>query len=220
MFKSSKEVERGKMEVDKIVLVDIGNTYAKIYHDREIKVVQAKEFYHDEKFYYISVNHDVSRRLSKDKNAINLEPFIMINSDYKGLGIDRKVLCSFIDDGVIVDAGSAITVDVMIDGVHKGGYILPGIEAYFRAYHDISDALKVDRTKVIMMDKIPQNTSEAINYAVVKSIVSFVKEIAKDKKIYFCGGDGEFLSSFFKGSIYKKDLIFDAMKKIIKENIC
>jgi type III pantothenate kinase len=44
-----------------------------------------------------------------------------------------------------------------------------------------------------------------------------IKEVSKDKKLYFCGGDGKFVSRYFKDSIYKKDLVFEGMKKVIKE---
>jgi type III pantothenate kinase len=136
------------------------------------------------------------------------------------LGVDRKVLCSYIDDGVIVDAGSAITIDVMEKGEHKGGYILLGIKSFFESYENISLALKVQRDESIMIDTLPQNTSQAINSAVIKSIVLMIKDVSKDKKIYFCGGDGKMLSNYFEDAIYKKDLIFDAMKKIIKDSRC
>ena len=51
-----------------------------------------------------------------------------------------------------------------------------------------------------------------------EALTNGVIEICKDKNIIFTGGDGEFLSSFFKNSQYKKDLIFENMKRIIDAN--
>jgi len=205
------------MDTSSVKLVDIGNTHAKIYHDGTITYIKANEFYLDEKYYYISVNQELNQRLKNDKNAINLEKYIKIDSSYKGLGVDRKVLCSFIDDGVIVDAGSAITIDVVEDKKHQGGYIYPGISELFNSYERISKVLKVPMMQKVPLDKLPQNTKEAINFAVIKSVVLLVKDVSKDKKIYFCGGDGKMLSSYFENSFYEEDLIFKAMKKIIKD---
>ena len=208
------------MDFSGIKLVDIGNTHAKIYHDKKVTTIKAEDFNLKEKFYYISVNSKLNRVLKENKDAINIEKYITLKTSYSGLGVDRKVLCSYIDDGVIVDAGSAITIDVMQNKEHKGGYILPGIKSYFDSYENISPALKVDRDDLIMIETLPQNTFEAINKAVIKSIVMMIKDVSKDKKIYFCGGDGRMLSNYFEGAIYKKDLIFDAMKKIIKDSKC
>lgn len=43
------------------------------------------------------------------------------------MGLDRKIACAGLSDAVIVDAGSAVTVDIMKEGVHQGGIILPGL---------------------------------------------------------------------------------------------
>ena len=70
------------------------------------------------------------------------------------------------------------------------------------------------------MDKIPLQTKDAIFYALIKSIILPIKEISKDKNIIFTGGDGEFLAQFFENSQYKKELIFENMKRIIDANNC
>jgi len=205
------------MDTASVKLVDIGNTHAKIYHDGKIEYVKASEFSLDQKFYYICVNKHVSERLKNIPFAVDLQKYIDIKTTYQGMGVDRKVVCSYIDDGVIVDAGSAITIDVMKDKEHQGGYIFPGISALFDSYKQISDVLKVEQLQDITLDKLPKNTQEAINFAVFKSVVLLVKDVSKDKKIYFCGGDGKILSSFFENSVFEEDLIFKAMKKIIKD---
>ena len=219
MLKSIKTFKRDEMDCDRVKLVDIGNTNAKIYHNCKIEVIKASEFALKEKFFYICVNKSVNELLKNDKNAINLENYIELKTNYKGLGIDRKLLCSYIDDGVIVDAGSAITVDVMSKGKHLGGYILPGVTAFFNSYKSISSFLDAKRVDIDLKN-LPQNTQEAINYGVFKSIVLMIKDISKDKKIYFCGGDGRDLSKYFDNSIFKDDLIFEAMKKIVREKVC
>ena len=194
-----------------MLLYDVGNTNIKCYKDGKTTIV--KEFDETEPFYYINVNPKI-----KDfKKGIDLAPYFKLKTNYKGMGIDRVAVCYAIDDGVVVDAGSAVTVDVMSDGVHKGGFIMPGIRAYKESFANISSALKFEIDETIDIKKLPQNTHQALNFATFKSIYLMINDYAKDKRIYFCGGDGQLFNRYFKNSIYKKDLVFDGMKKVIKE---
>ncbi len=198
-------------------LIDFGNTNAKIYHESKITTIKVEEFDFSQKdFYYINVNKSIKDKLK----GINLEDKFTINSNYKGLGIDRKVLCYYINDGVIVDAGTAITVDVMRDGAFEGGFIYPGIASFYNLYKDISPLLKIQRDSGIKSFSLPQNTTEAIEFGIYFPLINGIKEISKDYKIYFCGGDGKELSNYFENATFSEDLIFKAMKKIVEENIC
>ena len=136
------------------------------------------------------------------------------------MGIDRAVACSFQYNCVIVDAGSAITVDIMEEGIHKGGFIMLGLHRFMKSYKKISKKLNYDFEKNINLDKIPAQTKDAITYAVMKSIILPIKEVSLNKSIIFTGGDGELISKYFENSIYKKDLIFENMKRIIDANNC
>jgi len=197
-----------------MLLYDVGNTNIKCYDNGKIAIVD--DFDEKRNFYYISVNSKI-----KDfKNGIDLAPYFKLKTNYKGMGTDRVSACYSIDDGVVVDAGSAITVDVMSRGKHQGGFILPGIGAYKESFATISSALIFDIDNSLNFKKLPQNTNEALNFAIFKSIYLMIKELSDAKKIYFCGGDALMISRFFKESEYKKDLVFDGMKRVIKEIGC
>ncbi len=194
-----------------MLLYDSGNTNIKQYLDG--KVTHVDDFDEVNPFYYINVNPKI-----KDfKNGIDLAPYFQLKTNYKGMGIDRVAACYSIRDGVIVDAGSAITVDVMSEGAHEGGFIMPGIGAYHDSLANISTALIFDIDYDIDLEILPQNTHQALNFATFKSAVLMIKEVSKDKKIYFCGGDGELFSHYFENSVYKKDLVFQGMEKVIKD---
>ena len=197
-----------------MLLYDVGNTNIKCYNDGKITLVE--DFDDSREFYYICVNH----RVVDFKNGIDLAPYFKLKTTYSGMGIDRVAVCYGVDDGVVVDVGSAITVDVMDSGVHMGGFILPGLRAYKESFATISSSLVFDIDEDIDIEKLPQNTSKALNYALFKSIYVMIKDIAGEKKIYFCGGDGEIISRFFQDSTYKNDLVFLGMKKVIKEIVC
>ena len=209
-----------------MILCDIGNSSAKFFIENKIvnyyKEDEIPSFNDD--IFYISVNKKSQNKLLKSNpSAKDLTPLINFQTSYKGMGIDRIVACYFEKNAVIIDAGSAITVDIIEDSEHIGGFILLGLNSFVKSYENISEVLKIEKTdfeKNINLDKIPLQTKDAILYALIKSIILPIKEISKDKNIIFTGGDGEFLSQFFENSQYKKELIFENMKRIIDANNC
>lgn len=206
-----------------MILCDIGNTTFDFLVKGKHKKFSVKDeipTFKDE-IVYVSVNKKATKKLLKSNpNAKNIQKYLTFETKYVGHGIDRAVACVFQDDAVIVDAGSAITVDIMKKGKHKGGFILPGFRAFMKTYPKISKKLKFDFEKNINLDKIPLQTKDAIQYAMLKSIILPIKEVSENKKIIFTGGDGKLLSEYFKNSVYKKDLIFENMKRIIDANNC
>lgn len=202
-------------------LCDIGNTNATINHNGKIwslPISQFQYFDKNEKIYYINVNENLQDKLQVKENFINLESYFELDTIYEGIGIDRIAACCAINDGLIVDAGSAITIDIMSNSVHLGGFILPGIKASLDCFRAISTKLKANLKTSVDLNMLPQNTNDAINYGILKPIVKLIEENCKDKKIYFTGGDGAFLSRFFPQSVYRQDLIFNSMKKVIQDN--
>jgi type III pantothenate kinase len=203
-----------------MILCDIGNTNASFLQNGKITHIKTSEFKNykpDEKVYFICVNEEILSKISGNDMFVNLEPYIEIDTIYQGLGVDRKAGCYMIKDGVVIDAGSAITVDIMANSIHLGGYILPGISTMLNAYKNISPRLDVTLNSQIDIDALPQKTSDAVSYGIIKPIITLISKLAGDKKVYFTGGDGDFLSKFFKNAICDKMLIFRAMQKIIDE---
>ncbi len=203
-----------------MMLCDIGNSTVDCYHDGKVWTLshaQFKEFSATEKIYYICVNEDMKKYLEHKTHYVNLQPYFMFDTIYQGLGIDRVAACSTISDGMIVDAGSAITVDIMSSNVHLGGFILPGLEAYAKAYRSISSRLDVGINPSVALDALPQKTNDAISYGVIKPIIVLLESTCKDKKIFFTGGDGKFFSKYFKNSFFDRTLIFRGMLKAIKD---
>ncbi len=152
--------------------------------------------------------------------VIDIKDLINFETTYVGMGVDRIIACVGYNDAIIVDAGSAITVDIMDNRNHEGGFILPGLKNFEKIYSEISSKLDFDINMKVNLDKIPLHTKDAISYSILKSIILPIKEIVKNRKIIFTGGDGKFLSQYFKNSVYKEDLIFENMKGIINANNC
>ncbi|MGP1561040.1 MAG: type III pantothenate kinase [Helicobacteraceae bacterium] len=206
-----------------MILCDIGNSRyhfyfkGKIWHE-DVKVApnfDAK----GHKIYAISVNDAALERLQNSYSVILLNSFAALDTSYTGLGIDRATACLAIENGIVVDAGSAITVDVMQSFVHLGGFILPGLSRYQSIYGSISPILARSINLAVDLESLPQDTADAISFGIIGSIVELIKKTAKGKKIYFTGGDGAYLAKFFPNSIVDNSLVFKGMQKIIGDAI-
>ncbi len=207
-----------------MLLADIGNTYFHIYNGERVEHLSyedAIEKYHDRSLCYISVKHHLEEKIEKIKTWKNISKEIILEGDYDTMGVDRKALCLSHKDGVFVDAGSAITVDVMKEGIYQGGYIFPGIKAMLKSYRTISPVLDTDLNEKISLEQLPTTTKDGISYGIIASIKALIDTHGDGKKLYFTGGDGKFLSSFFERAIYDEMLVFYGMRKVIKESkIC
>ncbi|AJC85996.1 type III pantothenate kinase [Campylobacter sp. RM16704] len=204
-----------------MLLCDIGNTTASFLDDQKFHSISIEQFLQyepTEKIYYINVNPNLEDKLKQNPLYVNLAPYFNFDTIYKNLGTDRIAACYTIEDGVVVDAGSAITVDIISNSIHLGGFILPGIESYKKSFINISSCLKCEFNTQISFDAFPQRTADALSYGVFKSIYLLIKDSAYNKKLYFTGGDGQFLANFFDYAIYDKFLIFRGMKKAVCEN--
>ncbi len=207
-----------------MTLCDIGNTTFAFLNKKKILKVSIDTKYKKlpaikGKIYFISVNLKATEKfLKKYPKAIDITNFINFTTTYKGMGIDRKVACYNIDSGIVVDCGSAITIDIMKNKKHLGGTILPGIKNLINFYPLISPQLKVNFHKDINLNKIPNNTNDAISYAILTSIILPIKDIEKkyNLPIIFTGSDTKYIKKYFNSSKYVKNLIFTSMKTIIK----
>lgn len=204
-----------------MILCDIGNTFfhffyrGRVWREEPNALTRKNE---DFCIYYISVNsRNEKKLLESHSNCQNIANLITLDTIYKGLGIDRKAACFGVENGIIIDAGSAITIDIIQERVHLGGYIMPGIESYKKMFSKI-EVLNVELNLGVSLDSIPQNTRDAVSYGCLKSIVLNISNIAKDNVIYFTGGDGKFLSRFFPNSLFDNTLIFKGMQKALDLN--
>ena len=202
-----------------VLLADIGNTHFHIYDGQKVehlRYADAITKYGSSTLYYISVKHQLAEEIAHISKWKNISDWIYIEGEYDTMGIDRKALCLSHRDGLFVDAGSAITVDVVEDGKYMGGFILPGIKVYLESYKAISSALDTDISKKLNLTELPTTTKEQISYGIIASIKALIEKHSKTKKLYFTGGDGEFLSRFFENAIYDETLVFTGMQQAIK----
>jgi len=210
--------------LNSVLLADIGNTHFHIYNGKAVEhlsYAEAIDRYRSQALCYISVKHQLSSEIEQIGMWKNISSFIKIKNEYETMGADRKALCSSHATGIFIDAGSAITVDVMEEGVYRGGYIFPGLKAMLNAYAGISPVLDMELNRKISLKQLPTTTKDGISYGIIASIKALIDKHRHGSKLYFTGGDGKFLSTFFENSVYSELLVFEGIREALKDKkIC
>jgi len=204
-----------------MLLADIGNTHIHLFDGRTVTHLSHEEAirtYAGEKVFYISVNRSVERRINTETKWKNISPQIRLAGAYDTMGVDRRSLCLSREEGLFVDAGSAITVDVVERGVYRGGFILPGLAAALRSYAQISPILNTGLNRKVSLEELPLTTKDGISYGIIASIKAVIAQHRNGKRLYFTGGDGAFLSTLFEESVFDETLIFQGMTKALERN--
>jgi len=198
------------------LLCDIGNTNFSFSTGRKVSVDNFDIASLDEKVYFISVNHYWEERLASEKNWVNLRTLIDFKKYYESMGIDRVMCCEAVDNAIVVDAGSAITVDLIEEGQHRGGYIYPGFKAMAKCYKDISPRLEVSFNFDLDLATMPRNTEDALSFGAIAPLVSHISSISKTLPVILTGGDAQKLLPRIPHAVIEQDLVFKGMKKIIQ----
>lgn len=158
---------------------------------------------------------------------------VPIGNDYltpATLGVDRLAAAvgaveMGYDNCLIVDFGTAITIDLVENGVFRGGNISPGVRTRFRALHDYTQRLpECNPTEEVL--PLGRTTAQAIEQGVMQGIVNeiegyisaFSKKNAKITLI-FTGGDAKFFVKRIKNAIFAKwDPVVCGLNRILEYN--
>ena len=146
------------------------------------------------------------------------------------MGAQALTQCDF----MVIDAGTAITVDAVREGQHQGGMIVPGLHTLRQALTAKTAQLSEDCTHLNLPSKMTRpggflatNTQSAICGGTLYMAAAFVNQVIFDLqsqankpfKIYFTGGDGQRLSSLTNvPSEYVEDLVLQGIINV-KENL-
>ena len=149
------------------------------------------------------------------------------------LGVDRWVAAMGVSDApgvnrVIVDAGTAVTIDlVTADNAFAGGVILPGA----KLMHDslVGETVGIDSQRGRVSSVIGKTTDECVNagasYGLVGAIDRVISEMAasqsskKPWRVYLCGGDADWLSELMRIDLpisLAPNMLFTGLVNLVK----
>lgn len=127
---------------------------------------------------------------------------------------------------IVVDAGSALTIDVVNPlGEHQGGYIVPGVLMAQQAlFSNTERVIQYNDTSYLnhhnnAYKALGKNTMQCVEYGVVNQMLALIKQVSKeyaDYELFFTGGDGELLAGFLKTGIVDKDLVLKGLWQVRK----
>lgn len=143
-------------------------------------------------------------------------------TDVSQMGVDRwlGILAAYQrhpDASIVVDAGSAITVDLIrSDGVHLGGYIVPGLVTMVNSLFSKTDQVKV-RADSFPDSLLPgETTTAAVLSGIGQMVSSMIKQVSVNMsdtgtiKVFLTGGDAVNLYPWLKQvSVNSVELVTD-----------
>lgn len=141
------------------------------------------------------------------------------------LGVRQYFPCagSQAQGAIVVDAGTALTVDVISpESQHLGGHIVPGLamaqEALFAKTDKVNPFQDEERSTSTLLG---QDTLNAVASGVLRQQQALVESVCRqfpDFELLITGGDGNQLATALEVRYYS-DLVFDGMKRL-SESLC
>ena len=136
------------------------------------------------------------------------------------LGIDRWLAVvaayqRYLGPVLVVDAGSAITIDLIgPQGVHLGGYISPGLRLMREALWQGTAKVQVDRVESLNMLVPGTCTQDAVNRGCLLAVVATIEKLASQypASIVITGGDATVVAEALSlTSDHVPDLVLDGL---------
>ena len=129
---------------------------------------------------------------------------------------------------VIIDAGTAITVDFVSNGVFLGGNISPGVDMRFEALSEKTALLPLCSPMGLESEEllVGKTTTDAIKFGVMQSVFyevkgyieAFCKKNSKNL-IIFIGGDAEYFVNQIKSAIFAgRNVMYSGLNRILEYN--
>jgi len=145
----------------------------------------------------------------------------------RNLGVDRWLAlvagrAGAPESQIIVDAGSALTVDYLsANGQHLGGFIVPGVNMMIGALFDRTDAVKVS-AELSGADLLPgRDTAGCVRNGTLVILKGFLEKVWQigrqincDERFVLTGGDAGSLISLCEGFnvVVDPNLVFTGLK--------
>ena len=144
-------------------------------------------------------------------------------SSAEQLGVDRwlallALWCRFRKGFLLVDSGTAITLDVVDNqGQHLGGFILPGLALQRATLMQASENLAaLVKTTPTYSSSLGKNTAEAIDHGVIASAVALIEKQLRltdcpEERLIFAGGGAGALRDEVGAGILVEGLVLQGL---------
>ncbi|MBQ0079956.1 MAG: type III pantothenate kinase [Alistipes sp.] len=153
---------------------------------------------------------------------------------YETLGMDRVAMAVGasslyeVRSAILVDMGTAMTIDILLDGCFMGGNISPGVEMRLKSLHEYTSMLPKVDAELQEDDSLPWGTStqDAILKGVMHGIASEIegmrdklKAVAGDIPVILAGGGAKLFVNRIKNAIFADaNIVCVGLNKILEFN--
>ncbi|NLE33967.1 MAG: type III pantothenate kinase [Bacteroidales bacterium] len=237
------------------LLVDIGNTSAKAALVRNGVIARRERFpsaspeiigrfvgrQRLEGAIVSSVGDDPAPLLSWLESRTSLVHYLSCSSRYpfaidyetpETLGTDRLAAAAGAffhhpgSDLLVIDAGSALTVDQVYGGAFRGGSISPGVTMRFKALHEHTGRLPLVTKRSgftfpgkTTEDAIAGGVIMGLAYEIIEYIRTF-EEKHHNSVTVITGGDGDIITTLTGGkALFYPDLITEGLIYLLETNV-
>ena len=186
-----------------------------VKHDTE----QITDIFGDDVFVFnehsrlpIRINYDTPQTLGRDRIASAVGAHYLFPSE----------------DLLIIDAGSCITYDLLINNSFEGGLISPGFKMRLKAMHEMTGQLPdvIQQSDQYEWELIGKSTATCMISGAkngmkneINGIVSRLKEKYASLRVLMTGGDAVLFESNVKGSIFvRSNLVPLGLNQILIKN--
>lgn len=124
---------------------------------------------------------------------------------------------------IVIDCGSALTIDAVDrDGVHSGGFIVPGLNMLQSSLVSGTGAIRVDNPGEDNL-RPGVSTSECVRHGILRMSVAFItdavvalQEAVHDTcPVFITGGDARVLLPFLRPNVQAvPDLVLDGLERV------
>ena len=128
---------------------------------------------------------------------------------------------------IIIDCGSALTLDLVgADGVHAGGYIVPGLRMLENSLVSGTGSISLDHAGERAMDA-GKFTVSCVQNGVLRMSVSFITDavvalrnsVQDTCSIFITGGDANTLLPYLDFAVlFSPDLVLDGLERVCAQN--
>lgn len=196
--------------------------------------------YSIDKTYIAAVASCKKRRLvTSEIHRLNLPEAIelkvdssLLNTKYDPslLGIDRWLALMALkfegrESAIIIDCGTAVTIDVLRQDVHIGGWIIPGLQSMKQSL--------LTSTNIKLKEKISNfslqpatNTYDAINDGCTIAIIALIEKLIEPSNkedpslLVITGGYAPLIQGSMNHPVlYRKNLVLEGMKSVVKNTL-
>jgi len=153
----------------------------------------------------------------------------------KTLGCDRwaamlGILYQYDTNFCVVDCGTAITIDIVVDSCHQGGLIAPGLNTSFNSLNQDTANLPIinDNQLSQKLDIVATSTADCIAAGVLYQAVALIEKSVKNSRknydkemlVFITGGNAQLISKLSELQYtVKQNLVLDGLKMAVKYNL-